>query len=60
MMAFFAILKTYLKEHQNQSDDFDSVFLEPMKSAVDDLEGAVLYFMDKGKKKSKRRSRWIL
>jgi len=48
MMAFFAILKTYLEEHQNQSDDFDSVFLEPMKSAVDDLEGAVLYFMDKG------------
>ena len=48
MMAFFAILKTYLEEHKNQSDDFDSVFLEPMKSAVDDLEGAVLYFMDKG------------
>jgi alkylation response protein AidB-like acyl-CoA dehydrogenase len=48
MMAFFAILKTYLEEHQNQSDDFDSVFLEPMKSAVEDLEGAVLYFMDKG------------
>jgi hypothetical protein len=48
MMAFFTILKTYLEEHQNKSDEFDSAFLEPMKSAVDDLESAVLYFMDKG------------
>ena len=48
MMAFFTILKTYLKENQNKSDEFDKVFLEPMKSATDDLEGAVLYFMDKG------------
>jgi hypothetical protein len=48
MMAFFTILKTYLEEHQNKLDEFDSAFLEPMKSAVDDLESAVLYFMDKG------------
>ena len=48
MMAFFTILKTYLTENQNKSDEFDKVFLEPMKSATDDLEGAVLYFMDKG------------
>ena len=48
MIAFFTILKTYLTENQNQSDEFDKIFLEPMKSATDDLEGAVLYFMDKG------------
>ena len=48
MIAFFTILKTYLTENQNQSDDFDKIFLEPMKSATDDLESAVLYFMDKG------------
>ena len=48
MMAFFTILKTYLTENQNKLDEFDKVFLEPMKSATDDLEGAVLYFMDKG------------
>ena len=48
MMAFFTILKTYLTENQNKSDEFDKIFLEPMKSATDDLEGAVLYFMDKG------------
>ena len=48
MMAFFTILKTYLTENQNKSDKFDKIFIEPMKSATDDLEGAVLYFMDKG------------
>ena len=48
MMAFFTILKTYLTENQDKSDEFDKIFLEPMKSATDDLEGAVLYFMDKG------------
>ena len=48
MMAFFTILKTYFTENQNKSDEFDKIFLEPMKSATDDLEGAVLYFMDKG------------
>ncbi len=48
MIAFFTILKTYLTENQNKSDEFDKIFLEPMKSATDDLEAAVLYFMDKG------------
>ena len=48
MMAFFTILKTYFTENQNKSDEFDKIFLEPMKSATDDLESAVLYFMDKG------------
>lgn len=48
MIAFFTILKTYFTENQNKSDEFDKIFLEPMKSATDDLEGAVLYFMDKG------------
>ena len=48
MIAFFAILKTYITENQNKADDFDKIFLEPMKSATDDLESAVLYFMDKG------------
>ena len=50
MIAFFAILKTYITENQNKADDFDRIFLEPMKSATDDLESAVLYFMDKGVK----------
>ena len=48
MMAFFTILKTYFTENKNKSDEFDKLFLEPMKSATDDLEGAVIYFMDKG------------
>ena len=48
MIAFFEILKTYLTDNQNKSDDFDKIFLEPMKSAKDDLESAVVYFMDKG------------
>ena len=48
MIAFFEILKTYLTDNQNKSDDFDKIFLEPMKSATDDLESAVVYFMDKG------------
>ena len=48
MIAFFAILKTYITENQNKADDFDKIFLEPMKTATDDLESAVVYFMDKG------------
>ena len=48
MIAFFEILKTYLTDNQNKSDDFDKIFLEPMKTAKDDLESAVVYFMDKG------------
>ena len=48
MMAFFTILKTFFAENKNKSDEFDKIFLEPMKSATDDLEGAVIYFMDKG------------
>ena len=48
MIAFFTILKTYIKENQKKSEEFDNIFLEPMKSATADLEGAVLYFMDKG------------
>ena len=48
MIAFFEILKTYLTDNQNKSDDFDKIFLEPMKTATDDLESAVVYFMDKG------------
>ena len=48
MIAFFTILKTYIKENQKKSEEFDNIFLEPMQSATADLEGAVLYFMDKG------------
>ena len=48
MIAFFTILKTYIKENQKKSEEFDNIFLEPMKSATADLEGAVLYFMEKG------------
>ena len=48
MIAFFEILKTYLTDNQNKLDDFDKIFLEPMKTATDDLESAVVYFMDKG------------
>ena len=48
MIVFFEILKTYLTDNQNKSDDFDKIFLEPMKTATDDLESAVVYFMDKG------------
>ena len=48
MIAFFEILKTYLTDNQNKSDDFDKIFLEPMKTATNDLESAVVYFMDKG------------
>ena len=48
MISFFTILKTYIKENKNKSEEFDNIFLEPMKSATADLEGAVLYFMDKG------------
>ena len=48
MIAFFTILKTYIKENQKKSEEFDNIFLEPMKSATADLEGAVLYFIEKG------------
>ena len=30
MIAFFTILKTYIKENKNKSEEFDNIFLEPM------------------------------
>ena len=29
MIAFFTILKTYIKENKNKSEEFDNIFLEP-------------------------------
>ncbi|WP_424984404.1 acyl-CoA dehydrogenase C-terminal domain-containing protein [Microbulbifer sp. S227A] len=50
VMAFFEMVKGYIKEHAGQSDDLDRDFLNPLKAASKDLQAAGMYFMQNGMK----------
>ncbi|MHA6265056.1 acyl-CoA dehydrogenase C-terminal domain-containing protein [Arenibacterium sp. CAU 1754] len=50
VMAFFDLVKTYIKDNQGQDDAFDKEFLEPLKAASKDLQTAGMYFMAEGMK----------
>jgi len=50
VMAFFEMVKTYIKENSGQNEDFDRDFLEPLKAASKDLQSAGMYFMQNGMK----------
>ncbi len=45
VMAFFEMVKSYIKENSGQDDAFDRDFLEPLKAASKDLQAAGMYFM---------------
>ncbi|MDW4498713.1 acyl-CoA dehydrogenase C-terminal domain-containing protein [Sulfitobacter sp. D35] len=48
VMAFFEIVKSFIKENQDHDADFDRDFLGPLKAASKDLQAAGMYFMQNG------------
>ena len=48
VMAFFEMVKSFIKENAGQDEDFDKAFLEPLKAASKDLQAAGMYFMQNG------------
>jgi acyl-CoA dehydrogenase len=47
-MAFFELIKTFIKENEGHSD-LKRDFLDPLKTASKDLQSAVMYFMQNAK-----------
>ena len=50
VMAFFDMVKTFIKENAGQDAEFDASFMEPLKAASKDLQSAGMYFMQNGMK----------
>ena len=50
VMAFFELVKGFIKENAGRDDAFDTEFLEPLKAASKDLQAAGMYFMQNGMK----------
>ena len=50
VMAFFDLVKGFIKENAGQDDAYDAEFLEPLKAASKDLQAAGMYFMQNGMK----------
>ncbi|MHA7851278.1 acyl-CoA dehydrogenase C-terminal domain-containing protein [Roseovarius sp.] len=50
IMAFFEMIKGYIKENSGQDPAFDGQFLDPLKAASKDLQAAGMYFMQNGMK----------
>ncbi|MEL6563610.1 MAG: acyl-CoA dehydrogenase C-terminal domain-containing protein [Pseudomonadota bacterium] len=48
VMAFFDLVKSFIKDNAGQDDAFDAEFLEPLKAASKDLQAAGMYFMQNG------------
>ncbi|MEO0743897.1 MAG: acyl-CoA dehydrogenase C-terminal domain-containing protein [Pseudomonadota bacterium] len=48
VMAFFELIKSFIKENAGQDEAFDAEFLEPLKAASKDLQAAGMYFMQNG------------
>jgi len=49
VMAFFDMVKTFIKEHEGD-EDLKAGFLDPLKAASKDLQAAGMYFMAEGMK----------
>ncbi|WP_299656033.1 acyl-CoA dehydrogenase C-terminal domain-containing protein [uncultured Tateyamaria sp.] len=48
VMAFFDLVKSFIKENSGQDEAYDAEFLEPLKAASKDLQAAGMYFMQNG------------
>ncbi|GGX52109.1 acyl-CoA dehydrogenase [Tateyamaria omphalii] len=48
VMAFFDLVKGFIKENAGQDEAYDAEFLEPLKAASKDLQAASMYFMQNG------------
>lgn len=50
VMAFFDLVKGFIKDNAGQDAEFDAAFLDPLKAASKDLQAAGMYFMQNGMK----------
>ena len=50
VLAFFGLVKSFVFETKGQNEAFDRGFLDPLKKASKDLQGAATYFMQNGMK----------
>ncbi|MEM9578024.1 MAG: acyl-CoA dehydrogenase C-terminal domain-containing protein [Pseudomonadota bacterium] len=50
VMAFFDVVKNFIKENAGADAEYDSAFLDPLKAASKDLQAAGMYFMQNGMK----------
>ncbi|MEO9575419.1 MAG: acyl-CoA dehydrogenase C-terminal domain-containing protein [Tateyamaria sp.] len=50
VMAFFDLVKSFIKDNAGQDEAYDKEFLEPLKAASKDLQAAGMYFMQQGMK----------
>lgn len=50
VMAFFELVKSFIKDNSGADETFDRDFLEPLKAASKDLQAAGMYFMQAGMK----------
>jgi len=50
VMAFFAIVMSFINESKELGDDFETAFLNPLKAASKDLQAAATYFAQNGVK----------
>ena len=50
VMAFFDLVKGFIKDNAGQDEDFDTAFIEPLKEASKHLQAAGMYFMQNGMK----------
>ncbi|WP_299046011.1 acyl-CoA dehydrogenase C-terminal domain-containing protein [uncultured Tateyamaria sp.] len=48
VMAFFDLVKSFIKDNAGQDEAFDKDFLDPLKAASKDLQAAGMYFMQNG------------
>ncbi|WP_299284565.1 acyl-CoA dehydrogenase C-terminal domain-containing protein [uncultured Tateyamaria sp.] len=48
VMAFFELVKSFIKDNAGQDEAFDKEFLDPLKAASKDLQAAGMYFMQQG------------
>jgi alkylation response protein AidB-like acyl-CoA dehydrogenase len=50
VMAFFELVKSFIKDNAGKDAEYDSSFLDPLKAASKDLQAAGMYFMQNGVK----------
>jgi alkylation response protein AidB-like acyl-CoA dehydrogenase len=50
VMAFFDLVKNFVKDNAGQDDALDKDFLDPLKAASKDLQAAGMFFMQSGMK----------
>ena len=48
VMAFFAVIMSFIGENKELGDDFETAFLNPLKAASKDLQAAATYFAQNG------------